>query len=117
MRGAIGQLGSSGAGELVGWWISRLVNSWSGKDPAVRSQLTFIAQTPPIPNDGACVREGLAPEFTERLKAALLSLNDPVGTPLLKRLYVADGLVEATDADFDTGREAVGLLGLTPPKR
>lgn len=98
-------------------WISRLVNSWSGEHPAVRSQLTFIAETPPIPNDGACAREGLAPEFTERLKAALLSLNDPVGTPLLKRLYVVDGLVEDTDADFDPVREAADLLGLTPPKR
>ena len=37
--------------------------------------------------------------------------------PLLKRLYVVDGLVEATDADFDPVREAADLLGLTPPKR
>jgi phosphonate transport system substrate-binding protein len=87
------------------------------KDLAMRAQLTYIAETPPIPNDGACVREGLAPDVVQRLKAALLSLNDPVGKPLLKRLYAVDGLVEATDADFNPVREAVDLLGLTPPKR
>lgn len=87
------------------------------KDPAQRAQLTFIAETPPIPNDGACVREGLAPDLVQRLKAALLSLNDPVGRPLLKRLYAVDGLAEATDVDFDPVREAVDLLGLTPPRR
>jgi hypothetical protein len=36
---------------------------------------------------------------------------------LLKHLYVVDGLVDATDADFDPVREAVELLGLTPPRR
>ena len=87
------------------------------KDPAQREHLTFIAETPPIPNDGACVREGLAPDLVQRLKTALLSLNDPVGKPILKRLYAVDGLAEAADADFDPVREAVDLLGLTPPKR
>jgi len=87
------------------------------KDPAQRELLTFIAETPPIPNDGACVREGLAPDLVQRLKTALLSLNDPVGKPILKRLYAVDGLAEAADADFDPVREAVDLLGLTPPKR
>lgn len=87
------------------------------KDPEQRARLTFIAETPPIPNDGACVRDGLAPELVQRIKAALLSLSDPVGRPILKRLYAVDGLVEATDADFDPVREAVDVLGLTPPKR
>jgi phosphonate transport system substrate-binding protein len=87
------------------------------KDPAMRAQLMYIAETPPIPNDGACVRESLAPDLVQRLKAALLSLNDPVGKPLLKRLYAVDGLVEASDADFNPVREAVDLLGLTPPRR
>lgn len=87
------------------------------KDPAQRAQLTFIAETPPIPNDGACVRDGLAPDLVQRLKASLLSLNDSAGRPLLKRLYAVDGLAEATDADFDPVREAVDLLGLTPPRR
>lgn len=87
------------------------------KDPERRSQLTYIAETPPIPNDGACVRDGVPPELAQRIKAVLLSLNDPVGRPLLKNLYAVDGLVDATDADFDPVREAVELLGLTPPKR
>jgi phosphonate transport system substrate-binding protein len=87
------------------------------KDPDQRARLTFIAETPPIPNDGACVRDGLAPDLVQRIGAALLSLNDPVGRPLLKQLYVVDGLAEATDADFNPVREAVDLLGLTPPKR
>ncbi|MBI4572282.1 MAG: phosphate/phosphite/phosphonate ABC transporter substrate-binding protein [candidate division NC10 bacterium] len=87
------------------------------KEPGQRARLTYIAETPPIPNDGACVRDGLAPDLVQRLKAALLSLNDPVGRPLLKHLYAVDGLAEATDADFDPVREAVDLLSLTPPKR
>ena len=87
------------------------------KDPDERARLTFIAETPPIPNDGACVRDGLSPERVQRIKAALLSLNDPVGRPLLKRLYAVDGLAEANDEDFNPVREAVDLLGLTPPQR
>lgn len=83
------------------------------KDPTKIAQLTFVAETAPIPNDGACVRDGLPADFVERIRAALLALNDPATRPLLKRLYAIDGLTPAEDRDFDPVREAVDLLGLT----
>ena len=80
------------------------------KDPARIEPLTYIAETPRIPNDGACVRDGLSQEFVERIRAALLNLNEPGGKPLLKKLYNIDGLVPATHEDYAPVVEAMNLL-------
>ena len=82
------------------------------KDPAKIAQLAFVAETAPIPNDGACVRDGLPADLVERIRSALLALNDPTTKPLLKRLYAIDGLAAADDHDYDPVRDAVDLLGL-----
>jgi phosphonate transport system substrate-binding protein len=82
------------------------------KDPARVELLTHIAETPRIPNDGACVREGLAPEMVEKIRQALLRLNGPQGKPLLKKLYSIDGLAPAAHEDYAPVAEAMSLLGL-----
>jgi phosphonate transport system substrate-binding protein len=82
------------------------------KDPAKAARFRHIAETARIPNDGAAVRQGLAPEMVDRITKALLALNTPEGVPLLRRLYTIDGLVPAHDRDYDPVREAVDLLGM-----
>jgi phosphonate transport system substrate-binding protein len=81
------------------------------KDPTKAARFRHIAETARIPNDGVAVRRGLSPDAQGRLTAALLALNTPEGIALLRRLYNIDGLVPASDRDYDPVREAVDLLG------
>lgn len=82
------------------------------KDPARVEALAYIAETVRIPNDGACVRDGLSGEFVKRIQTALLQLNGPKGKPLLRKLYNIDGLVPASHEEYGPVAEAMGLLGM-----
>jgi phosphonate transport system substrate-binding protein len=81
-------------------------------DPAA-GQITFVAETPPIPEAGICARPGLDPGVRERLKAALLALKKPEYAALLQQVYDIDGFIDASDRDYDPVREAMELMGLT----
>lgn len=81
-------------------------------EPSRAADLVMVAESPQIPNDGVCVRQGLEPRLVERLTQALLSLNHPERRPILRRLYNIDGLVLARDQDYDPVREAIDLLSL-----
>lgn len=81
-------------------------------DPAAE-QITYVAETPPIPEAGICARPGLDPAVRERLKAALLAIKKPEYAALLKQVYDIDGFIEASDRDYDPVREAMDLMGLT----
>lgn len=84
------------------------------RDPAQRERITWIAETPPIPEAGIAARDGLDPAVLARVRAALLQLRGPAYAPLLKRLYDIDGFEPAEDRDYDPVRAAVDLLGLRP---
>jgi len=81
-------------------------------DPAAE-RITYVAETPPIPEAGICARPGLDPAVRERLKAALLAIKKPEYAALLKQVYDIDGFIEASDRDYDPVREAMDLMGLT----
>lgn len=81
-------------------------------EPAAE-RITYVAETPPIPEAGICARPGLDAAVRERLKAALLAIRKPEYAALLKQVYDIDGFIEASDRDYDPVREAVELLGLT----
>ena len=81
-------------------------------EKARAAELLVVAESPRIPNDGVCVRQGLEPELLERLTQSLLSLNRPEHRGILRRLYNIDGLVAAKDQDYDPVREAVDTLQL-----
>ena len=81
-------------------------------DPAA-GQITYIAETPPIPEAGICARPGLDPAVRDRLKTALLAIRGPEHATLLKQVYDIDGFIEASDRDYDPVREAMDLMGLT----
>jgi phosphonate transport system substrate-binding protein len=70
------------------------------------SQLRVIRRTAWMPNWTLSVKRSLPPAFKEKLRSAVLALKP--GAPELEALK-AKGFVEATDADFDTVRKALGL--------
>lgn len=84
------------------------------KDPAERERLTWVAETPPIPEAGICAREGLDPAVVARVRAALISMRGPAYAPLLKKMYDIDGFEPAEDRDYDPVRAAMELLGARP---
>jgi phosphonate transport system substrate-binding protein len=55
--------------------------------PQEREQLTWIAEHGPIPNHGIAVGGDLPEALVERIKAALLKLNEPEHNDILRRLY------------------------------
>jgi phosphonate transport system substrate-binding protein len=84
------------------------------KDPAQREKLTWLAETPPIPEAGIAAREGLSPALVNRVRAGLLQMKGPTYAALLKRVYDIDGFEAAEDKDYDPVRQAVDLLNLRP---
>jgi phosphonate transport system substrate-binding protein len=84
------------------------------KDPAERERLTWIAETPAIPEAGIAARDGLDAALVERIRGALLQIRAPQHAALLKRLYEIDGFEPAEDRDYDPVRAAVDLLGVRP---
>jgi phosphonate transport system substrate-binding protein len=86
------------------------------KDPALMDQLTFVGETPEIPEAGICVRPGVPEETVARLKRALLSIKTPEHSALLKQIYDIDGFIEARDSDYQPVREAMQLMKLSPPR-
>ena len=81
-------------------------------DRSRATELLMVAESPPIPNDGVCVRQGLEAGLVGRLTQALLGLNFPEHRAILLRLYNIDGLISARDQDYDPVREAVDALNL-----
>jgi phosphonate transport system substrate-binding protein len=84
------------------------------KDPAERERITWVAESPPIPESGICARAGLDPAVVARVRAALLQIKAPAHAALLKRVYDIDGFEPADDRDYDPVRAAVDLLGARP---
>ncbi len=84
------------------------------KDPAERESITWIAETPPIPEGGVAAREGLDPAIVAKVRAALLQMRGPAYAGVLKRLYDIDGFEPADDREYAPVRAAVDLLGLRP---
>ena len=83
-------------------------------DPAEREKITFVAETPPIPEAGIAARDGLDPAAFARIRGALLQMRGPAYASLLKRMYDIDGFEPAEDRDYDPVRAAVELLGIRP---
>jgi phosphonate transport system substrate-binding protein len=84
------------------------------KDPAARERITFVAETPPIPEAGIAARDGLDPQLFARVRAALISIRGPAYADLLKRLYDIDGFEPAEDREYDPVRAAFELVGARP---
>jgi phosphonate transport system substrate-binding protein len=86
------------------------------KDKAQIDQLTFVGETPEIPEAGICVRPGIDADVVARLKRALLAIKGPEHAAVLKQIYDIDGFIEAADGDYQPVRDAMELMGLGRPK-
>ena len=86
------------------------------KDPALIAQLSFVAETPEIPEAGICARPGLPADAVARIRRALLAIKGPEHAALLKQLYDIDGFTDAEDRDYEPVRDAMALMGLGRPK-
>jgi len=68
--------------------------------PEQLSKVTWIAESKPIPSHVVCSRKGLDPKTVESFKKAMLKLNQPDYSYLLKYVYGPDGYVEASHEDY-----------------
>ncbi len=65
-----------------------------------RDQIVHVGESKPIPSHCVVVREGLDAGLAEKLKRALLKLNDGPNRALLKVLYSVDGYVEVSHETY-----------------
>src|SRR5438477_12491112 len=84
------------------------------KDPAERDRVTWVAETPEIPEAGIAARSGLDPALFARLRTALIKMRGPAYAEVLKKMYDIDGFEAADDKDYDPVRQAVDILNLRP---
>ena len=79
--------------------------------PDQLEELTWIAETDPIPSHVVLARPGLDPSRVEAFKQVMLKLNQPDYKHLLKYVYSPDGYVEATHEDYTSVEEVARLYG------
>ena len=72
--------------------------------PEQQSQVTWIAESEPIPSHVVIARPGLDPELKRRFTDAMLALNQPENRHLLAYVYGPDGYVPADPAAYDSVR-------------
>jgi phosphonate transport system substrate-binding protein len=80
------------------------------EDVRVDTDLVVLADSPPVPSNGLCVREDMEPDLQEAFRHALLELHkDPEGAKILAQVG-AVRFIETTAADyepvFDLARKA-----------
>lgn len=68
--------------------------------PEERDAVTWIAESEPIPSHCVVVRKDFNRQAAERLKGALLALNEGENRGLLKNLYNVDGYVPVTHENY-----------------
>lgn len=82
--------------------------------PAQQAQVTWIAESDPIPSHVVIARPGLDAGLRARFVDAMLRLNAPENRNLLRYLYGPDGYVRADSANYEGVRAMArryGLLG------
>jgi len=80
--------------------------------PQQQSEVTWIAESDPIPSHVVIARPGLDDTLKARFVGAMLKLNDPANQTLLKHVYSPDGYVESDPAMFDGVRTLAAAYGL-----
>jgi phosphonate transport system substrate-binding protein len=83
------------------------------KDPREREQIRAIAYSEPIPADNLVVNGRLDAALIKKIETIFLDLGQAAGgSKMLRDLYQIDGFVAASDADYDSVREAFRLAGI-----
>jgi phosphonate transport system substrate-binding protein len=80
--------------------------------PQQQAQVTWIAESPPIPSHVVIARPGLDAEVQDRFTNAMLRLNEPENRDKLRYLYGPDGYVRADSAAYGGVRDMARRYGL-----
>lgn len=96
-------------------------NDTSGEDgawtqflsPDEASQIKAVAFSDPIPADNVSISSHLDPDMAKKIEKVFVDLGkDPEGKALIQKLYRIDGFVPATDAEYESVREAFKIAGI-----
>jgi phosphonate transport system substrate-binding protein len=82
--------------------------------PQQQAEVTWIAESDPIPSHVVIARPGLGADLRMRFVDAMMRLNEAGNSDLLRYLYGPDGYVRADPAAYDGVRDMArryGLLG------
>jgi phosphonate transport system substrate-binding protein len=82
--------------------------------PAQQNQVTWIAESEPIPAHAVIARKDLDPALKQRFVAAMLKLNEPENRWLLQHVYAPDGYVKTGHDAYEPVAAVArryGLLG------
>ena len=80
--------------------------------PQQQAEVTWIAESEPIPSHVVIARPGLDPALKKRFTEAMLALNQPENRRLLAYVYGPDGYVSADPAAYDGVRAIARRYGL-----
>ncbi len=82
------------------------------RDKSKKDELIILATTQDISNEPLVCRKSLAPDLRERIKAALLELNNktPEGREILKDLADVQGFVKVDSRDYDSIEKVLKAL-------
>ncbi len=82
------------------------------RDKSKKDELIILATTQDISNEPIVCRKSLAPELRERIKSALLELNNktPEGREILKNLADVQGFVKVDSRDYDSIEKVLKAL-------
>jgi phosphonate transport system substrate-binding protein len=93
--------------------------SWSMylKSPGERAQIKVIAYSEPIPNDNLVASPALDDETITKITKVFTDLNTtPEGRQWLHSIYRIEGFEPATDADYESVRDAFKDAGIALKK-
>ena len=79
--------------------------------PDQLAKVKWIAESIDIPSHVVCSRKGLNTEIKENFKKAMLKLNTPQYSYLLKYVYSPDGYIEATHKNYEQVEQMAKLYG------
>jgi phosphonate transport system substrate-binding protein len=81
------------------------------KFPDIETKVVIIAKTDAIPNDPIVFSRNFDPEVARKLYTALVKLaSDTKGKQTLLDLYGIEGFVKASDADYNSLRNVMGIM-------
>lgn len=81
-----------------------------------QAKLRVLVKQGPVPTHGVAIRSDLPEDVRAKVKAALLSLNDPANKELLKSVYGAEGFVErGHDEHVEALKKAIDSTKLDIP--
>ena len=82
------------------------------KDPRVTDELLILTRSPDVPENGLCVRDDLDDSLKNKLKEALLNMNQHKKGRQLLNAFGASRFIETTAADYDPVFQFADDIGL-----